>query len=268
MSRAQPCPTASSPSRSGPSGAKIAILTAHGQPSAPAPAEKALAQLAQEVAKLLPDWEIRSATLASPGRLEQVMEDGALIYPFFMASGWFTSQVLPKRLQGFTYQQLPPFGQDPALPQLTAELLQQTIRPAPSPGADTPAPDKPVVLLTAHGSARGPKAAEATEDFARALRPLLPSLELCTCYIEQPPFVADVAKDLPPGSLCLPFFAQSGNHVTGDIPEALAEAQFTGKTLAALGRDSAIPDLISRAILRAIQTNLTDDAPSPSLLGR
>lgn len=203
-------------------------------------------RLAQQVSDLLPGWEIRSATLSSPGRLEQIMQDGALVYPFFMASGWFTSHVLPKRLQEFNYDQLTAFGLDPALPQLTADLLKQAFQPRP-----TSRVDKPVLLLAAHGSARGQKAAEATEHFAQILRPLLPEQEVVTGYIEQAPLIADAAKKLPTGSLCLPFFAQSGNHVTSDLPTALRMADFTGKTLPALGSQRGIARLISQSLQQA-----------------
>lgn len=226
--------------------AKIALLTAHGQPSAPEGQEQALTQLAQQVSEQLPDWDIRSATLASPGRLEQLMQDGALVYPFFMADGWFTSQVLPKRLQGFHYEQLPSFGQDPALPQLTANVLFQALQ-----AQRTKTLGKPPVLLAAHGSARGPKAAAATELFAKALRPLLPGHQVITCYIEQAPFVADAARDLPADTLCLPFFAQSGNHVIMDLPEALKEADFKGRTLPSLGSSKGIVSLIAQALKAA-----------------
>ncbi len=229
-----------------PSAAATAILTAHGQPSAPQAQEAALARLAAEVADLLPAWEIRSATLSSPGLLEQVTQDGALVYPFFVANGWFTTQVLPKRLLGFRYTQLAPFGQDPALPQLAADVLNRELQRQPPMSGD-----KPALLLAAHGSARGPKAAEATERFASALRALLPNHQLLTSYIEQAPLISDVARDLPDTSLCLPFFAQSGNHVTSDLPNALQEANFKGRTLASLGSAPGVARLIAEALQSA-----------------
>jgi sirohydrochlorin ferrochelatase len=225
---------------------KIVVLTAHGQPSAPLAPEHSLAELAQQVAEFLPGWEVRSATLASGDRLEQVMVDGALVYPFFMASGWFTSQVLPQRLAGFRHDILPPFGMDPHLPQLTCEILRHEITAQTAQGAAA----KPSILLAAHGSARGPKAAEATETFAAALRPLLPDCKISTGYVEQSPTIAEVAANMPRGSLCLPFFAQPGDHVKEDIPAALLEAEFGGETLPALGTFPAIARLISQAILR------------------
>lgn len=225
---------------------KIVVLTAHGQPSSPEAPEHSLAKLAQQVGTFLPGWDVRSATLASGDRLEQVMEDGTLVYPFFMASGWFTTQVLPKRLTGFRHHILPPFGQDPHLPQFTSEILRHEITTPTAQGAVA----KPSILLAAHGSARGPKAAEATETFAAALRPLMPDCRISTGYVEQSPSIAEVAAIMPQDGLCLPFFAQPGDHVKEDIPAALLEADYGGKTLPALGTFPVIAKLISQAILR------------------
>ncbi|GAA6197536.1 CbiX/SirB N-terminal domain-containing protein [Pseudophaeobacter arcticus] len=243
---------------------KTVVLVAHGQPSAPNPPEHSLAQLAEQVASFLPGWQVRSATLAQPGRLEQVMQPGALVYPFFMAEGWFTSKVLPKRICHVDHRQLPPFGQDPNLPELAARLVRQDRAAQGQPfeaaagsasgsasgsGSDPSAPG--CLLLAAHGSARGPKAAAATELFATALRPLLPELEVRTAYIEQAPYLADVASNMPSDSLCLPFFAQSGDHVKDDIPEALSSAKFDGTVLPALGTTPEVARLIAKAIQRA-----------------
>ena len=223
---------------------RIAILTSHGQPSAPPPPEIHLAAIAAAVQDHLPDWEIRSATLSSRGFLEKAMAEDAVIYPFFMARGWFTANVLPKRLAGWRYRMATPFGMDPALPEMTAKALALELSTR---GWDLHATD---VLLAAHGSARGPKAAEAAERFAENLRAALPGLRLSTGYVEQSPFIAEAARPLAARSLCLPFFAQSGAHVREDIPEALEIAGYRGDILPVLG---ALPDmagLIARAIHR------------------
>lgn len=222
-----------------PSSPKVAILTAHGQPSAPEPAEIALAKLAQRVSLHLPSWRIKSATLAQPKLLEEVMEDGAVVYPFFMAKGWFTANVLPKRLDGFSYEMAAPFGLDPQLVTLAAASLQVELQ-KPTCTSD--------VLLAAHGSARGPKAAESTEAFADLLAATLPDATIRIGYIEQPPFLNVAARNLPKNSLCMPFFAQTGDHVRDDIPAALRDAKFHGTLLPALGAAPQVPALIARAL--------------------
>lgn len=221
---------------------KTAIIVAHGQPSAPEPPEKALHDLAKAVSAELAEWQVRSATLASPGKLESVMEDGAVIYPFFMSRGWFTSKVLPDRLKGREYKMACPFGLDPTLPELAAKAVvhaQQTAGWSAEPIH---------LLLAAHGSARGPKAAEAAEAFVARLADFLPKARIAPAYVEQAPGIEDTARSLPPRTLCLPFFAQNGDHVREDIPEALTAAGFTGQLMPVLGALPDTPGLIARAI--------------------
>lgn len=83
-----------------------ALIVSHGQPSAPAPAEAALAEFAARIAAGLPSgWRVASATLAAPDALEAALARfGAgtgplLIYPMFIADGWFTQVNLPARLR-------------------------------------------------------------------------------------------------------------------------------------------------------------------------
>ncbi|WP_405110592.1 cobalamin biosynthesis protein CbiX [Phaeobacter sp. BS52] len=228
-----------------------AVITAHGQPSDPAPQERALAELADAVATLLPDWDVRSATLATSDRLEQVTPQGALVYPFFMANGWFTSSVLPRRLQGHDVYHLPPFGLDPNLPGLACDALALAC------AARGWSLSQTRILLAAHGSARGPKAAEAAEAFATAMRDRLPGTTLATGYVEEDPRIATTARvfeDTAPArpSLCLPFFAQAGEHVRDDIPDALADAGFGGDTLPVLGALPQVPQLIANALNKAL----------------
>ena len=123
---------------------KTAILVSHGQPSAPELPERRLAELARDVAGLLPDWHVTTATLATPGPLQEVMQPQAVIYPFFMARGWFTTKVLPQRLAAWRYDMACPYGLDPDLPDLVAAALSEDSAPI---GAPAP------LLLAAHGSA-------------------------------------------------------------------------------------------------------------------
>lgn len=224
---------------------QTAVITAHGQPSAPAPAEADLAKLAADVAAYLPEWDVRSATLATPGRLEEMTEDGAVVYPFFMSQGYFTAKVLPERLKGINCHIAAPFGLDAALPPLAARAIQQA---ALAQGWDL---DGLHLLLAAHGSARGLKAAEAAEAFAARLRPMLPGCTVTPGYVEQDPRVETAAAPLPARALCLPFFAQAGDHVKEDIPEALETAQFGGPVLPVTGALPGVPGLIATAIRSA-----------------
>ena len=77
-----------------------ALIVAHGQPSDPLPAAAALDRLALRVAGHLPGWDVRAATLAEAGRLEAQAAGGpGLVFPLFMAGGWFTGAQIPARLR-------------------------------------------------------------------------------------------------------------------------------------------------------------------------
>ncbi|MFU1684091.1 sirohydrochlorin chelatase [Phaeobacter piscinae] len=144
-----------------------------------------------------------------------------------------------------------PFGLDPNLPDLACDALALAC------AARGWSLSQTRILLAAHGSARGPKAAEAAEAFATAMRDRLPGTTLATGYVEEDPRIATTARvfeDTAPArpSLCLPFFAQAGEHVRDDIPDALADAGFGGDTLPVLGALPQVPQLIANALNKAL----------------
>ena len=223
-----------------------AVLVAHGQPGEPAPQEAAMQALAARVAGCLPGATVRGATLAMPGALEAAMAGLArpLVYPFFMAEGYFTGRVLPARLAGREARQIAPFGTDPALPALISRV---TVAAATEAGLN---PAAATLLLAAHGSQVSATSKDTTYAMARALRPLVPFRGIEVGLIEEPPHLADAARGLGT-AICLPFFALRAGHVVGDIPEALAEAGFAGPLLPAIGEHAEVPALIAAALSRA-----------------
>lgn len=222
-----------------------ALIVAHGQPSDPEPPEKTLAELALNVQARLPGWRVASATMAAPGRLEERARNspaGTLVYPLFMADGWFVRTKLRQRLEGVPVQYLSPLGLDPALPRLAAGLLKRKAAAQGWSIAETP------VLLPAHGSARSDLAADATRRFAGLLQTELPGTSLHLGFVEQAPSIEDAARDLPDRAISLPFFAAAGGHAVEDVPEALDAAGFAGLRLPPLGLAPDIPDLIAAAL--------------------
>ena len=219
-----------------------ALIISHGQPSDPAVGEAEIARLAQEVNDHLPDWHITGASLSSEGTLEaaaRAVPDGALVYPMFMADGWFTQTVLPRRLAGTNLRILPPFGTDPGLVAVaTREIRRQG------------APNNKV-FLAGHGSGKSPKPAKVTRDFAQSLAAELNTDVRCG-FVEEAPFLADVAKGLAKGAVCLPFFATRRGHVLDDIPAALDEADFQGPLLDPIGCLAEIPAFIAASLRRAV----------------
>ncbi len=216
----------------------VALLISHGQPSDPAPAEAELAALAIQVAAHLPGWHVGSATLAAPGALAQAVAKtgpSGRAYPLFMAGGWFTRVQLPARLaqaQGAGWQVLEPLGCDPALHALAARII-----------AESRAQN---AILAAHGSHRSPVPAAVATHVAAEIS-LQTGCPVTAAFIDQTPRI-DTESNHGPMSVCLPFFAASGDHVTRDIPVALDKAGFQGRILSAIGLHPDIPELIARAI--------------------
>ena len=222
-----------------------ALIVAHGQPSDPEPAEEALAALTARVQRHLPELRLGSASLAHGGAFETALEalrpDG-LVYPLFMANGWFVRTALRRRIGDTPCRVLPPLGLDADLPAVAMDVIEQALE------AEKLQPEDTQILLAAHGSARGKAAAEAAHDFAIALNRLNPNLAISTGFVEQAPFLPDLAPEIKAPCLCLPFFAMEGGHMKEDIREGLADAHFPGQILPALGMSDGIAALIASAL--------------------
>jgi len=224
-----------------------AVIVAHGSPGTPQPQDAAMAVLAASVSDVLPNWTIRGATLASPGSLESALHgvDSPLIYPFFMSQGYFTSDILPRRLSsaGCNYLQLPPFGADPAIPALVAEAAMTGARTA------NLIPEETSLLLAAHGSEVSPASRIATLALVEQLLAALPFKAVVAGFIEEPPYLGESARDLG-RALCLPLFTLTASHVLDDVPDAMLRAGFTGPILPAIGSHLAVPRVIAAGLER------------------
>lgn len=223
-----------------------ALIISHGQPSDPDPAEAALAALAAAVQSHLPGWHVGSATLAKPGALAAAVagRESGVVYPMFMAGGWFPKTELPRRMAevgagGWTH--LAPFGLDPQVQALALTLAAEAVERLALLRQDTE------ILLAAHGSFRSPAPSEVANAMAAGLK-AAGFARAEAYFIDQEPRIA-TAKGFDTHALCLPFFAAEGGHVIDDLPAALTEAGFAGTVLPPLGLDPRVPALIAAAFL-------------------
>ncbi|AXC49686.1 cobalamin biosynthesis protein CbiX [Paracoccus suum] len=218
----------------------VAII-AHGQPGEPAPLQAAVEALATKVAKLLPGWRIRGATLADAASMA-ALGRVQLVYPLFMSEGWFTRTELPRRLRAVGAEKarvLRPLGLDPALPAIGAQLAR-----AAATGLDPP---HTRLVVVGHGSGGPSRAsAEATRAFADAVAPLAGFASTRIALIEEAPLLTELYPVAP--SVCLPFFATAAGHVTQDIPAAWVDA---GPIAPAVGTAPQVPALIAAALVEA-----------------
>jgi sirohydrochlorin ferrochelatase len=214
-----------------------ALIVAHGQPSDPGPAAQELQALAARVAAHLPGWQVAAATLAEPGALEAAAAGPpGVVFPLFMAGGWFTRVNIPARLAkaGIAgWRMAEPFGCHPAVHDLARRIAAE------AGGSD--------VILAAHGSFKSPVPSAIARQVAGLIAQDRPGARVIAGFIDQAPQLSAMAG-FGPQALCLPFFAMAGGHVTDDIPAALAEAGFAGRLLPPLGLDPRVPALIAAAL--------------------
>lgn len=221
-----------------------ALIVSHGQPSDPDVGEAEIATLAAAVQVYLPDAQIDGVTLASKGRIEALSAErpGALIYPMFMADGWFTQVQLPKRLAKGVGPQLVSFGMDCTLPMLAARWLQTVC-------ADLAwEPVQVDLVIAGHGSGKSRRVSEATRAFAdRVAEEVLLNSVRCG-FVEEDPSVEDALGGLSGTSICLPYFAAKRGHVLDDLPEAVAASSYTGVVLDPIGLHPDVPKMIADAL--------------------
>lgn len=232
------------------------LIVAHGQPSDPAPAEAELAALARAAlacaASAGTPRAIASATLAQAGALGQALAQlgpRGLVFPMFMAGGWFTRVALGQKLSALgaslgtqCWQVLEPFGCDLAAHDLACESVADEIPVQNRARAQ--------VLIAAHGSFKSSAPSDVARALARQMQLNLGLARVEAAFIDQTPRISD-AVGFGPDALCLPFFAAPGGHVTDDIPAALAAAGFAGRVLPPIGTHPRVPALIVAAANRA-----------------
>lgn len=224
-----------------------ALIVAHGQPGDPDGQQRAVEDLAARVSAMLGARDVRGVTLAMPGALDRAVAAchgrSPLVYPLFMAGGWFTRVELPRRLAeagASTPCILPPFGGDPGLPQLALTLITDAARAQGWRLADTE------LLIAGHGSGRSKAPADAVYALAEKL---IPHVARTACgFVEEPPHIFESAKGFGAKAICLPFFATQAGHVLQDLPQALTEAAFEGLLLPPIGLAAQVPAMIAHAI--------------------
>jgi len=223
------------------------VIVAHGAPSSPGTPERAIRALAGRVARDLPGWTVRGATLAAPGALDAALaalpDPMPLVFPFFMSDGWFVRNKLPQRLResrSGPFEMMRPLGLDPALHLLCLAQARQA-------AAGLPA-EEATLLLAAHGSPSDPRPRRAVEQAARFIAAANVFRDVRLGFIDEAPFLAEAARIDGP-AVCLPFFAARAGHVDIDLPAALAAAAFRGPVLDAIGRHPGVDGIVAAALM-------------------
>ena len=221
------------------------LIVAHGSPSDPGPQETFVTGIAARV-QTLTGQNVRGATLAMSGAIKAAVSGfkDPVVYPLFMADGWFVSTHLPKRLKGAglaRWHMATSLGMDPGLPALALARLSHEIAKHDLPVGGTH------LVLAAHGSPSDPRPARATKVFADAMAKSNLFRRVQVGFVDEEPSLETAAQVDGP-ALVLPFFAARAGHVLMDLPKALDRAGFTGPVLDPIGTWDTIPDLIANAL--------------------
>jgi sirohydrochlorin ferrochelatase len=106
------------------------------------------------------------------------------------------------------------------------------------------------LVIAAHGGKTSPNPARAARDFGTALGRASRISDIRCGFLEEAPYLEDVAVDAGTQAVCLPFFAGNGAHVRYDVEQALERAGFGGIVLEPVGISQKIPDLIAASLRR------------------
>ena len=227
------------------------MIVAHGSPSAPAPAEEWIRSLAYRVGRRLPEVDVRGATLAAKGSLERaisgIADTDPLIYPMFIADGWFVREALPARLArtgAGSFRIARPFGCDPDVWKLCVDAALAAAARHAWPADDT------TLVIAAHGSPSDPRPRVTAQRMADFVRRTTQFRSVVCGFIDEAPTLAEAAC-VTGSAICLPFFAGRAHHVVSDVPEMLAEADFTGPVLDPIGLHEQAAEVIVNFVRRS-----------------
>lgn len=221
------------------------LIVSHGQPSDPDVGETEIAALARDVARHCDQLTVSGVTLAGDGIFEAAVQNAppeSVIFPMFMADGWFTKVQLPKRLGTAPLRILPPFGTQPELVGLAADWLKAELSRENRRIEDT------ALVVLGHGSGRSPRPAEVTDAFGQDICAKLPFAALHTGFVEQEPSLETALNAAGETSICLPFFAARRGHMLDDVPEALEATNYAGLCLDPIGLCEAVPAFIAKVL--------------------
>ena len=192
------------------------VLAAHGDRGGEAPNTKLLGHR-DTLEKISNFRTVTAGVLKGEPTLEEAVtsarKTGAgkiLIYPMFMADGYFTKTVLPQRLEALGSEQnfyiLPPLGVDPRLP---AFILDHALSTAKQHQVNS---QTTRLLVVGHGSQLGPASSQSTHAISNFIAQQKVFRTVETAFLEEEVFLEDALLSTSSLTLVLGFFSGDGMH--------------------------------------------------------
>jgi sirohydrochlorin ferrochelatase len=180
-----------------------------------------------------------------------------LVYPLFLADGYFARNKLPRLVAaapgtpGRAIRILPPLGLDPALVDVIAARIAAA-------GAERAIESgRATVIVLAHGSTSDGASRSAAERIVQGLRGLRRYRDVRAAFLEEPPALGTVLADTHGPVMVVGLFAHDGLHGSEDTAQMIARAArsdvgFVGN----VGTWPEIADLIAAAACGASRDRL------------
>lgn len=209
---------------------RAAVLAGHGDRGGGAPNQTLLNLAAALRDTALSDLAsldcVTAGVLKGEPSLEEALAAAAassageiLVYPLFMAEGYFTAQVLPTRVRETGLEArcrlLSPLGLDAAVPELMGRDAAAAAREAGLVARSAR------LLVAGHGSKFGPASAEATRAAAARIAETDTFASVAVAFLEEAPFLADELAGGRPPTIVSGFFFGDGLHAGEDVPAAI-----------------------------------------------
>lgn len=222
------------------------LIAAQGTPHAPAHGEAFVARLAREVARLQPDREIASATLADTSRLSSVARalDKPIVFPHFVDDGTDVSSHLPRRLgeAGLgEWVTTVPFGLLQDLRLRARQTLKAAMTKHGLPTSET------TLILAVDSDTSDARKAHAAEAFAKAMGPSRLFKAVYIGFLGGAQFLPADARAVGP-VLVVPFMTEKRPGVEDEIMISLQQFDAIGPVLAPIGTWHDVPAIISHAV--------------------
>lgn len=201
---------------------------------------------------------VGAGVLKGEPSLESALQDahrsdaGAIVvYPFFMADGYFVRNVLADRIaaaeSAARCRCTAPLGLDPDLPGV---MLAEASSRAAASGFEAAACR---LLVVGHGSRLGPASADATRRAAQRIATMRPGFATVeTAFLEEAPFLDEALAATATPTVVSGFFSGDGLHAGEDVPEAIRQSGARAVYSGAVGSSAGVTRLILAAVAAAL----------------
>jgi sirohydrochlorin ferrochelatase len=236
-----------------------AVLASHGD-RAGIERNRVLASHTESVRRLAGLPAVMAGVLKGEPSLEAALGEAAaagahtiLVYPLFMAEGYFATTVLPDRIRAAGFESstriLPPLGIDPGVVDLMrADALEASRKAGFAPQASR-------LLVVGHGSKFGPASAQATRVAADRIARGGIFASVATAFLEEPPFLRAELECVETPTIVAGFFYGDGMHAGDDVPAAIEETGARAVYAGPVGYSTGIPSLIASSLIAATRAD-------------